>query len=356
MNEAKDNWREAILSNTANVKNAIEVLNDVKLKIILVVDENGKFEGTILDGDIRRGLLRGLDLNSSIELITHRDALVVPSEMSRDLVLQLMIANKIQQIPIVDSKQQVIGLHLWDEINKATIRSNLMVIMAGGKGTRLHPQTANCPKPLLRVSGKPILEHIIERAKKEGFSNFVLAIHHLGHMIEDYFGNGARFGVTIEYLREEIPLGTAGGLSLLNPIPAEEFIVTNGDVITDIRFGEMLDFHKHQNAAATMAVRLHEWQNPFGVVQTDGIEIIRYEEKPVIRSHINAGVYIIDPSALVYLEKTAPCDMPFLLALLQKDLKRVIAYPIHEPWLDVGHPADLEKAQAINQFKDGQSH
>jgi dTDP-glucose pyrophosphorylase len=355
MNEAHENWREAILSNTANIKDAIQVLNDIKLKIILVVDENGKFEGTILDGDIRRGLLRGLDLSSSVEFITHRDALVVPPEMHRDLVLQLMTANKIHQIPIVNSNQQVIGLHLWDEIKKSTIRTNLMVIMAGGKGTRLYPQTANCPKPLLRVSGKPILEHIIERAKIEGFSNFVLAIHYLGHMIEEYFGNGSRFGVKIEYLREEIPLGTAGGLSLLNPIPEEEFIVTNGDVITDIRYGEMLDFHKHQSAAATMAVRLHEWQNPFGVVQTDGIEITGYEEKPIMRSYINAGVYIIGPRVLAYLENTVPCDMPSLLTLLQKDLKRVIAYPIHEPWLDVGNPVDLEKAQAINQFKGGQS-
>lgn len=354
MNEAKDQWRQAILSNTATVKDAIEVLNIAKLKIVLVVDTNGKFEGTVLDGDIRRGLLRGFDLDSSIALITHRDALVVPSEMDRELVLQLMTANKIQQIPIVDSEQQVIGLHLWDEIYKSTIRSNIMVIMAGGKGTRLYPQTANCPKPLLKVSGKPILEHIIERAKVEGFNHFVLAIYHLGHMIEDYFGNGSRFGVKIEYLREESPLGTAGALSLLNPIPSAAFIVTNGDVITDIRYGEMLDFHEHQGATATMAVRLHEWQNPFGVVETQGIEIVGYEEKPVIRSHTNAGVYVINPETLEFLEKSVPCDMPSLFSFLQKGLKRVVAYPIHEPWLDVGQPADLKKAENINYFKDGQ--
>ena len=348
MNQAKNHWRQAILSNTATVKDAIEVLNNAKFKIVLVVDAKGKFEGTILDGDIRRGLLRGVNLDSSIKLIIHRDAMVVPSEMGRELVLQLMTANKIQQIPIVDSEQQVIGLHLWDEIYKSTIRSNIMVIMAGGKGTRLHPQTANCPKPLLKVSGKPILEHIIERAKVEGFSHFVLAIYHLGHMIEDYFGNGSRFGVKIEYLREETPLGTAGALSLLNPIPSAAFIVTNGDVITDIRYGEMLDFHEHQGATATMAVRLHEWQNPFGVVETQGIEIVGYEEKPVIRSHTNAGVYVINPETLDFLEKSVPCDMPSLFSLLQKGLKRVVAYPIHEPWLDVGQPADLKKAENTN--------
>jgi NDP-sugar pyrophosphorylase family protein len=166
-----------------------------------------------------------------------------------------------------------------------------MVIMAGGKGTRLHPLTDNCPKPMLRITGKPILEHIIERAKIEGFSHFVLAINYLGNMIEEYFGNGHALGVNIDYLREEKPLGTAGALSLLNPRPDIAFVVTNGDVLTDIRYGEVLDFHLQHHAKATMAVRIHEWQNPFGVVKTQGIEIIGYEEKPLSRSHINAGVY-----------------------------------------------------------------
>ncbi len=351
MNESGQTWREIILPINATIKDAINVLNDSSLKIVLVLDEKGKLEGTILDGDIRRGLLKGLDLVSSIDLIVHRDALVVPPEMGRDLVMQLMTANKIQQIPIVDSQQQVIGLHLWDEINKPAIRSNIMVIMAGGKGTRLHPHTVSCPKPLLRIAGKPILEHIIERAKIEGFSHFVLAIYYLGHMIEDYFGNGERFGVKIEYLREDSPLGTAGALSLLNPTPDTTFIVINGDVITDIHYGEMLDFHMQQRATATMAVRLHEWQNPFGVVEIQGIEIIGYEEKPILRSHINAGVYTIEPIALRLLEKFAPCDMPFFFELMQKESNKVVAYPIHEPWLDVGRPADLEKANNVNQFK-----
>jgi NDP-sugar pyrophosphorylase family protein len=155
-----------------------------------------------------------------------------------------------------------------------------------------------------------MLEHIIERAKLEGFSHFVLAIHYLGHMIEDHFGNGERLGVQIDYLREQSPLGTAGALSLLIPCPDAPFVVTNGDVITDIRYGELLDFHIHHDAAATMAVRVHEWQHPFGVVQTKGVEIVGFEEKPVVRSHINAGVYVVDPAALSLLTADARCDMP----------------------------------------------
>jgi dTDP-glucose pyrophosphorylase len=337
-------WRQAILPAHATIEQAIRNLDQVALKIILVVNERMELEGTISDGDIRRGLLKGLDLNSLISSVIHRNALVVPPEMGREMVMQLMVANKIQQIPVVDGHHRVVGLHLWDEITTSPIRPNLMVIMAGGMGTRLRPHTENCPKPLLPVAGKPMLEHIIERAKLEGFSHFVLAVHYLGHMIEDYFGNGGLLGVQIEYLREQSPLGTAGALGLLSPRPQAPFVVTNGDVITDIRFGELLDFHIHHAAAATMAVRVHEWQHPFGVVQTQGVDIVSFEEKPVARSHINAGVYALDPDALSSLAADAHCDMPTLFERLQAKAKRTVAYPMHEPWLDVGRPDDLRLA------------
>jgi dTDP-glucose pyrophosphorylase len=347
MNASTQIWRQAILPTNANIGQVIHNLNKVSVKIVLVVDENGVLVGTISDGDIRRGLIKGMDMNSSILNIVHRNALVVPPELGRELVMQLMVANKIHQIPVVDKQHQVVGLHLWDEIASPPNRSNLMVIMAGGIGARLLPHTENCPKPMLLVAGKPMLEHIIDRAKLEGFNQFVLAIHYLGHMIEEYFGNGEFLGVHIEYLREKSALGTAGALSLLDPTPGEPFVVTNGDVITDIRYGELLDFHIRQTATATMAVRVHEWQHPFGVVQTQGIEIVGFEEKPVARSHINAGVYALDPSALSLLTIAERCDMPTLFERLQTKKQRTVAYPMHEPWLDVGRPADLQFANNL---------
>ena len=344
MNEFNELWARTVLPIGSSIRQAVEVLNEASLKIVLVVDANEVLIGTISDGDIRRGLLRGLELTSTIDSIIHEDALVVPPDLSRNVVLQLMTANKIQQVPIVDEKMRVVGLHLWDEINSPLMRRNIMVIMAGGKGTRLHPQTENCPKPLLPVAGKPILEHIIERAKVQGFSHFILAVHHLGHMIEEYFGNGETFGVQIEYLREELPLGTAGALTLLNPLPIAPFVVTNGDVLTDIHYGELLDFHIKHSATATMAVRIHEWQNPFGVVETQGVEITGYEEKPISRSYINAGVYVIEPTAITFLAKSVAIDMPTLFTVIQEQEMRTVAYPIHERWLDVGRPEDLLNA------------
>lgn len=355
MKLSEQNWRKAILTADATINQVIRNLNDVSIKIVLVVNEVGVLEGTISDGDIRRGLLSGLDMNSSISSIIHRNPLVVPPELGRELVIQLMVANKIQQIPVVDEQHHVAGLHLWDEIAVSPIRPNLMVIMAGGMGTRLQPHTQNCPKPLLVVAGKPMLEHIIERAKLEGFNHFVLAIHYLGYMIEEYFGDGGRLGVHIEYLREESPLGTAGALGLFNPIPDAPFVVTNGDVITDIRYGELLDFHVRHDAAATMAVRIHEWQHPFGVVQIRGVEVVGFEEKPIALSHINAGVYALDPFVLSFLESGLRCDMPTLFERLQADSKRTVAYPMHEPWLDVGRASDLQTANIEELNKLGQS-
>jgi dTDP-glucose pyrophosphorylase len=346
MSAAEDVWRQAILPAESTIRQVIRTLDQVAIKIVLVAGVDGKLQGTVSDGDVRRGLLKGLDLDSPISAIVHRNALVVPPGVGRETVMQLMVANKIQQIPVVNEHRHIVGLHLWDEITTPPTRSNLMVIMAGGKGARLRPYTENCPKPLVLVAGKPMLEHIVERAKLEGFSHFVLAINYLGHMIEDFFGSGERFGVQIEYLREQSPLGTAGALSLLNPRPDAPFLVTNADVITDVRYGELLDFHIHHDAAATMAVRLHEWQNPFGVVQTRGVEIIGFEEKPVARTHINAGVYVLNPGVLDALSAGLHCDMPSLFERLQAQGSRTVAYPMHEPWLDVGRPDDLNRANA----------
>ena len=350
-NPMEEVWRKAILPADSTIQHVIRNLDQVAIKIALVVNEQGEFLGTISDGDIRRGLLKGLDLNSPIDTIIHRNALVVPPAVGRETVMKLMVANKIQQIPLVDERQQVVGLYLWDEVNTLQRRPNLMVIMAGGKGTRLLPHTQSCPKPLVNVAGKPMLEHIIERARLEGFTQFVLAIHYLGQMIEDYCGNGERMGVRIDYLREKTPLGTAGALGLLDPRPDSPFVVTNGDVLTDIQYGELLDFHTRNNAAATMAVRAHEWQHPFGVIQTKGIDIVGFQEKPVHRSLINAGVYALNPEALSLLESDDHCDMPTLFERLQAQSKRIAAYPIHEPWLDVGRPEDLRRANIDDQHK-----
>jgi len=340
-------WRKALLPPSTTLKEAIRNLDASALQIILVVTEDDVLLGTLTDGDIRRGLLRGLDMSSPIDSLMTREPLMVPEGIPQQVVAQLMQMNRIHQLPVVDEHRRVVGLRVWHELQNLELRPNLMVIMAGGRGTRLRPYTEDCPKPLLPVSGKPMMEHIIERAKAEGFKHFVIAINYLGEMIEQHFRDGRHWQVQIEYLRERSPLGTAGAIALLEPRPELPFLVSNGDVLTDIHYGELLEFHCRHGAAATMAVRQHEWQHPFGVVRTSGIEIVGFDEKPVARTHINAGIYVLDPGCVDALNTQEPCDMPTLFSRLQARGARTIAYPMHEPWLDVGREGDLAQAYSL---------
>lgn len=344
MSNILDNWKSCVLPITATLRDAANNLNTSCMKIVMIVNKEQGLQGTISDGDIRRGLLDACTLDSPVTNILRQDPFVVPEGMDRELVLQIMVANKIQQLPVVDADNQLVGLHQWDSVSTIKERHNTMVIMAGGKGTRMRPHTENCPKPMLEVAGKPMLEHIIERAKADGFQNFVLSIHYMGHVIEKHFGDGSGMDVSISYLKEDEPLGTAGALSLLNPIPESPVVVTNGDVITDICYGDLLDFHVRHNAAATMAVKLNEIESQFGVVKMDGINISGFEEKPMIQNHINAGVYVLGEKSIESLSHNSHCDMPTLFERLRTNGECIVAYPMHEPWLDVGRPDDLARA------------
>ena len=348
MTNQLDLWRDSIVKINTPIKIAIERLNKVGIKIALVLDENFRLLGTISDGDFRRGMLSGLTLEDTVEKIMNKNPRTVNEGTSRLEILKLMNDTKILQIPIVDRNNFVIGLHLWDDISVQAKYSNIMVIMAGGKGSRLYPQTENRPKPMLLVAGIPILEHIIKRARSQGFNHFIIAINYLGQIIEDYFKDGHKFGVKIEYLHEDVPLGTAGALSLLSHKPERAFIVTNGDVITDINYSDFLEYHTVQNAAATVAVHTHEFQIPYGVVQINGLEVESYEEKPIVSSLINAGVYALDPDILDLITEPKFRDMPELLDISRDLKKKVIVYPLHESWIDIGRPIDLEIANKNN--------
>ena len=343
-------WRLAILPRSTTLVEAIRNLDSIALKIILVVDDdNNNFIGTLTDGDIRRGLLKGCKLEDQIYSLVNLSPIIVGRGISKDEIIELMQEKKVQQIPVIDENSKIIGLHLWDNLMAHPKLDNWMIIMAGGLGTRLRPHTESCPKPLLQVSGKPILEHIIERAKLEGFSKFIISIGYLGHMIEEYFGNGQSLNISIEYIEEKFPLGTAGALSLIEQQPLYPIVVVNGDVLTDIQYSKMLDFHIQNCASGTMAVSKYEWQNPYGVVRINGVEITAIDEKPITREYINAGVYILDKNTLSFLQKNDYCDMPELFEILRQKSMRTIAYPIHETWIDIGSPSDYQKAQKLER-------
>lgn len=346
MTDTDSRWRRALISPEATLAETIENLNTVAIKLALCVDAEGRLIGSVTDGDLRRGLLRGLTMQDPVREIANPNPLVVPEGADRDMVRAIMQVNKVLQVPVVDAAGRVVGLHLWDALDAVPSHDHTMVIMAGGKGTRLRPYTENCPKPMLPVAGKPMLQHIIERAKSRGFGRFLLSLNYLGQVIRDHFGDGSAYGVTIAYVEEDEPLGTAGALSLIQPRPDSAFVVTNGDVLTDIDYRGLIEFRERHNAHGVMAVRMYEWTNPYGVVQMEGVNITGFAEKPVSRSHINAGVYAFSPAVLDHLVRDRHCDMPTLFDRLREAKLRTVAYPMHEPWLDVGRPDDLERANA----------
>lgn len=337
-------WQALCVISTAHVQQAAEILEREKVKIVLVVKDLYLI-GTISDGDVRRGLLKGVSLHDSVELILNPAPLVAPQGFDKKTALQLMKSNGVEHLPTLDEAGLLCGLLTRQALLVSRLIQNTMVIMAGGLGTRLRPHTETCPKPLLMVAGKPMLEHIIERARADGFSQFVIALGYLGHMIKAHFGDGQAFGVKIEYIEEQQPLGTAGALGLMAK-PQAAFVVTNGDVMTDISYQQLLQFHQHQKAKATMAVCLHEWRNPFGVVNIDNGDIVGFEEKPIARSYINAGVYVLEPSCLSLIPKGISMDMPDLFEILRGQGATTVAYPMHEPWIDVGRPSDWHKANS----------
>jgi len=339
-------WKKALIKNTASTRDALEIIDHAAIQIGLVVDCDDVLLGTVTDGDIRRSILRGIDLDADVTAIMRSSPIVCNEKISDELATELMRANHVNQIPVVDDEGKLIGLHTLAAKPPKKV-PNQLLIMAGGFGKRLMPLTKTVPKPMLKVAGKPILEHIVVKAKAEGFSNFLISVFYLDEQIREYFGNGSRWNVNIEYLTEPKPLGTAGALSLINPVPMHDIVVTNGDIISNIPFRKILSYHQSQQAVATMAVHYQEWENPFGVVETNGVNILKVSEKPVQKNKINAGVYVVSSKAIAQLDWGSVLNMTDLFSLMITKSEKVIAYPLHEQWLDVGRHEDLVEAEKL---------
>jgi len=326
------------------VLDVIEIINENQFQICFIVDESKCLIGSITDGDIRRGLISGFTTESEASQVMQQSPISILVDQDEADARRIMEEKDIKQLPVVNQDNCLVGLYLWDEIVKIQERQNTILIMAGGFGKRMMPLTEHLPKPMLQVRGKPILEHIILNAKAQGFNNFLISVHYLAESITQYFGDGSKLNVSIEYIAEEEPLGTAGCLSLLNPLPNLPFLVTNGDIITDVNYAHLLDFHLANSSDATMAIKKYELQNPYGVVNTDGLNISSFEEKPIQLSYVNAGIYVINPAGLQHLEVNTFCNMPDFFMKLKENNNQIAAYPIHETWADVGSPTDFSKA------------
>ncbi|HEY8963359.1 MAG TPA: nucleotidyltransferase family protein [Alphaproteobacteria bacterium] len=321
-------------------------INDVK--ILLVVDANNKLMGTVTDGDIRRALLQGQELSTPVRQIMNETPVTVDMSVERDAVVDMMKARIVRHIPRIDADGCVIGLELLDDQTHRNLFTNEVIIMAGGRGERLRPLTDNIPKPMIKVGGKPILEKIIDHMSAQGFRNFTISVNYLADMITEYFGDGRDRGVRIRYVREAKRLGTAGSLSL---VPAESitqpFLVVNGDILTRIDFQNLATFHAEHGAEATLCVRDWRTRIPFGVVQTDGPFVSGVAEKPEHSCLINAGLYMLNPTALTLVPKDEYFDMTDLINSMIDQKCKLSAFHIDEDWVDIGQPEQLRHAQTL---------
>ncbi len=333
-----------IIAPNASIREAIKTIDDGACKIALVTNTAGNLLGTISDGDIRRAILKGVDLDTNIKDVYCSTPIKATVDTTKIELKALAKKHSILRIPIVDEYNKLIALNTIEELSYSELKNNKVILMVGGLGTRLRPLTDNTPKPMLQVGGKPILQTIVEEFVSDGFVNIVMCIGYKSHVIQDYFEDGSKFGANIEYILEEKRMGTAGALSLLKERPKEPFFVMNGDLLTNINFGHLCDYHIANNAKGTMCVREYDFQVPFGVVKLKGHDITSIEEKPVHNFFVSAGIYMLDPSCIDMIPENEFYDMPTLFEKIIEQNDNAISFPLREYWLDIGRIEEYEKA------------
>jgi dTDP-glucose pyrophosphorylase len=339
-------WKRAILKNSKTMRDAIELLDYEETKIVMVSDNFGKLVGTITDGDIRRALIKRQDMDTKLSEIMFKEPTVAHENDSESFIMSIMKNLSLRQIPIVDDHRHIIGLKIGKDFLRSQTKDNPVFLMAGGFGTRLQPLTKDIPKPLLNVGGKPILEIILNQFIELGFHIFYISTHYKAEMLSKYFGDGSNWGVSINYIYEERPLGTAGALGLLqHDLLNLPVIVMNGDLLTKVNIDHLLSFHNEQGGVATMAVREYDFQVPYGVVEVEDQQIKSIVEKPTQSFFVNAGVYVLSKSIIKKIDKGEYLDMTNLLAQEISNLEQINMFPIHEYWLDIGQHEQFEQAQ-----------
>lgn len=337
------NFKNLTIKQDSTIEQALKAISNGNIKIAMVVDGKSKLIGTLTDGDIRRGFLRGLDINSPIKSIVFKKPLVVKKNDIKENIFEIALKKKIYQIPIVDKKFKLIGIHLLDELVESKKKNNLVVIMAGGRGMRLRPLTKNIPKPMLKIGNKPILQTILEKFIESGYNNFVICVNYKSKVIVDYFGNGKKFGAQIEYIHEKIRMGTVGALSLYKKKIKEPFFVINGDILIDLDFKKMMQFHQENNSKATMSIKEYNITLPYGEVKLKNTNITSIIEKPKHKFFVNTGIYVLDPKCISLIPKKF-YDMTSLFKKMISKKNKVVSYPLGENWIDIGRYGDYKKA------------
>ena len=334
---------EIKINQNASIKEALKVIDKGAIKVAVVLSDDGLLLGMLNDGDIRRALLKGMSLDDSITSIINRDPVVANINDTKERILELANEKKLHQIPII-SNGKLIGIQDIREFLAPKNKPNKVILMVGGLGTRLRPLTNDVPKPMLDVGNKPILHTIVENFAKYGYTDIIMCVNYKSEIIKEYFGNGDKFGVKIEYVLESKRMGTAGALSLLKERPKDDFFVMNGDLLTNVNFEYLHEYHKDSNALASICIRKYEMQVPYGVVNVRANKVTSIEEKPTQSFFVSAGIYMFSPIVLDFIPKGVFYDMPTLFSELLKHDFPIHPFPIREYWLDIGKMDEYRRA------------
>ena len=339
-----NDFRKTLVTPDTSIRQTIQVIDASAMQIALVVDQANQLLGTVTDGDIRRCILRGIGLDQAVTQIMNTQPTVARADEPQEQVLANMQLKQLHRIPIVEASGRVVGIEFLEQLIQPHHKENWVVLMAGGLGSRLESLTSNCPKPMLMVGNKPLLETILENFIAYGFHRFYISVNYMADMVKAHFGDGVRWNVDIRYLEENQRLGTAGALALLPEKPVKPILVMNGDVLTKVNFRQLLEFHLEQKVRASMCVREYDFQVPYGVVKIDNHRITGIDEKPIQRFFVNAGVYVLEPEVLALIPEQAYFDMPSLFEKLIAAGEEAAVFPIREYWLDIGQRADYDRA------------
>jgi len=335
-----------IIKSNSTIFDAMGLINSNAKGILIVVDNLNKILGTITDGDIRRALLSGKSLKSLIENLYNSNFIFANVDTNITEIKRKFIDNKIKLIPVVDENNKVLNYYEIDDFidyNRIE-KDNPVLIMAGGLGTRLQPLTNEIPKPMLKVGNKPILETIIEQFRNYGFRNILISINYRGDIIENYFRDGEDFGVTINYIKETKRLGTAGAIRLAEKYLNRPFFVINGDILTNINFNNILQYHFDNKYSMTIGSRVYDMQVPYGVLNVDESCITSLEEKPIYSYVVSGGIYVLNQEVIASIPKNKYYDITELINKLTRDKNKIGSYPINDYWMDIGKVEDYYKA------------
>jgi dTDP-glucose pyrophosphorylase len=350
------NVQETLVPRSATIKQVIETIERAQAKIALVIDDDRRLIGTVTDGDVRRGLLRGLELRGPATQIMNEHPRVASINDDPADILDMMRRNICRQVPIIDGEGRVIALKTLEQVLAVPTRPNWVLLMAGGRGKRLRPLTDECPKPMLLIGGRPILQIILESMARDGFERFFISVNYKREIVREHFGDGARWNVQIEYVEEDEdrPLGTAGPLGLLPPPPQHPMIVMNGDILTKVAFGALLDFHTEHASAGTMCVRDYMHEVPYGVIAVDDHRLSEIVEKQVQRFLVNAGIYVLEPQAIEMVPRGIAYDMTTLFEDITRKGLSASVFPVREYWMDIGRIDDFHKANDdyLREFRE----